>query len=69
MNDNFELVNSFNYQKADKKIFVCKFSKKCLSPSYIILRIQRLDGKLCRSRQSEVAHFEPPHQDLLSLQI
>ena len=44
------LINSvFNYHKADDKIFVCKFSKKMLSPSYIILRIQRLEGKHGRS--------------------
>ena len=38
-----------------------------LSLSYIILRIQRLEGKQCRS--DEVAHYEPPHQDLRCLQI
>ena len=41
-------VNS-NYQTADDKIFICKFSKM-LSPRYIILRIQRLEGKQCKSR-------------------
>ena len=35
----------FNYQKADDKIFVCKFSKKRYVQAIIILRIlQRLDG-------------------------
>ena len=36
-------------QKADIKIFVRKFSKT-LSPSYVILKIQRLEGKQCRFR-------------------
>ena len=38
-----------------------------LNPSYIILRIQRLEGKQCKSY--ELAHYDPPHQDLRSLQI
>ena len=38
-----------------------------LSPSNIILRIQRLVGKQCRSRR--VARYEPPHQDICCLQI
>ena len=38
-----------NYQKADDKIFLCKFSKM-LSPSCIILRIQRQEGKHYRPR-------------------
>ena len=42
-------VQLFNYRKADDKILVCKFSKM-VSPSYIILGIQRLESKLCRSR-------------------
>ena len=39
-------------QKADEKIFVCKFSKqkRMLSPSYIIFGVQRHEGKQCRSR-------------------
>ena len=36
------------------------------SPSYITLRIQRLEGSV---DLNEVAHFEPPHQDLRCLQI
>ena len=35
--------------------------------SYIILRIQRLDDKQCRS--DEAAHYELPHLDLRCLQI
>ena len=42
--------------------------KKMLSPSYIILRIHRLEGKQCRPWW-EVALHEPPHQDLSCLQI
>ena len=38
-----------------------------LSPSYIILRIQRLEGNSLDL--DEVAHYEPPHQDLRCLQI
>ena len=53
----------FHYQKADDKIFVYKFSKMS-STSYIILRIQRLEGK-----SDEVAHSEALHVDLRCLQI
>ena len=40
-------INSFNYQRADDKIFVCKFSKNvkskvCLFPFF---RNQNLEGK------------------------
>ena len=42
-------------------------SQKILSLSYIILRIERLEDKQCRS--IEVAHYEPPHQDLRCLKI
>ena len=37
-----------------------------LSPSYSILRIQRLEGNSVDL--DEVAHYEPPHQDLRCLQ-
>ena len=40
---------------------------KMLNPSYIILRIQRLEGNSVDL--DEVAHNEPPHQDLRCLQI
>ena len=36
-----------------------------LNPSYIILRIQRLESRVILE---EVAHYEPPHQDLSCLQ-
>ena len=58
--------NSLTTKTADYKIFVCKVSEM-LRPSYIILRIQRLEGKQCSL--DEVAHSEPPHQDLRCLQI
>ena len=38
-----------------------------LSPSYIILRIQRLEANSVDL--DEVAHHEPPHQDPRCLQI
>ena len=38
------------YQKDDDKIFACEFSKNVKPKLYIILRIQRLKGKQCRSR-------------------
>ena len=38
-----------------------------LSPSYIILRTQRLEGKQCVNLD-EGAHNEPPHQDQCCLQ-
>ena len=31
-----QVLNSFNYQKADDKIFVCKFSKNVKSKFYYI---------------------------------
>ena len=46
-------------------MFVCKFLKKC--SSYIILRILSIEGNSVDL--DEVAHFEPPHQDLSCLQI
>ena len=47
-------------------MFVCNFPRN-VSSSYIILRIQRLEGK--QLDLDEVAHYEPPHQDLRCLQI
>ena len=32
-------------EKADDKIFICKFFLKKLSPKYIIMRFQRLESK------------------------
>ena len=45
---NESLTDDF-VNKADDKIFVCNFSKNGKS-KLIILRIQRLEGKQCRSR-------------------
>ena len=41
--------------------------KKMFHPSYIILRIQKLEVNSVDL--DEVAHYEPPHQDLGCLQI
>ena len=41
--------------------------QKVLSPSYIILKIQRLDNK--HVDLDDVAHHEPHHQNLCCLQI
>ena len=41
--------NSLNTKKQMTKFSSANF-QKMLSPSYIIFRIQRLDGKQCRSR-------------------
>ena len=43
------------------------WGNKNSSPSYIILRIQRLEANSVDL--DEVAHHEPPHQDLHCLQI
>ena len=37
-------------KKADDKIYVCKTSINVFFPIFIILRVQRLEGKQCRSR-------------------
>ena len=49
--------------------FLSATFQKTLSPSYIILRIQRLEGNLNSVDLDVVAHNEPPHQDLHHLQI
>ena len=65
------LLNSLTTKKADDKIFVCKFKKKKKKkknhPVNIIFRIQRLRTNCVDL--DEVAHYEPPHQDLRCLQI
>ena len=43
------LINSLTTEKQTTKFSSANF-QKMLSPSYIILRIQRLEGKQCRSR-------------------
>ena len=57
--------------KVTTKKQTTKFSsanfQKSLSPSFIILRIQRLEGN--NVDLNEVAHQEPPQQDLRCLQI
>ena len=42
-------INSLTTEKQTTKFSSANF-QKMLSPSYIILRIQRLEGKQCRSR-------------------
>ena len=42
-------LNSLTTEKQTTKYSSANF-QKMLSPSYIILRIQRLEGKQCRSR-------------------
>ena len=61
------IINFLTTKQRKTKFSPANF-QKMLSPSYVILRIQRLQGKQCRSRY-EVAHHEPPHQDLHCLQI
>ena len=51
-------------QKADDKFQVCKI-KKMFYPSYIILRITRIEGKYVDPDDLG----EPPHLDLFSLQV
>ena len=54
-------INSLTSKKQSTKFASANF-KKMLSPSYIILRTQRLEGKSVDL--DEVAHYEPLHQDL-----
>ena len=56
-------VNSLTTKQTTKCLFA-NF-QKTLSPSYIKLRIQRLEGNSVDL--DEVAHCEPPHQDLCCL--
>ena len=60
------VINSLTTEKQTTKFSSANF-QKMLSPCYSILRIQRLEGK--RVDLDEVAHYEPPHQDLRCLQI
>ena len=53
---------TLNYQNAEDKNFNCKFSKKFKSKLYHMERANSVD-------LDEVAHYEPPHQDLCCLQI
>ena len=60
-------LNSSTTKKQTTKIFVCKFSKKFKSKLY------HIENSKTRGANSvdldEVAHYEPPHQDLRCLQI
>ena len=75
-----QLFSSLVLKELTTKKQTTKFSsanfQRMLSPSYIILRIQRLKGNQCRSSAransvdlDEVAHYEPPHENLRCLQI
>ena len=59
-------LNSLITKKQTTK-FLSSNSQNMLSPSYIILRIQRLEGK--HVDLDEMANFEPPHKDLRCLRI
>ena len=52
-------INYFNYQRADNKIFACKFSKNVKSKLY----------HTEKSKTRGKTHYEPPHQDLHCLEI
>ena len=56
------MLNSFIYPRADNKIFVCELSKNVKSKLYHTENSKSVD-------LNEVAHYEPPHQDLRHLQI
>ena len=75
-------VEDCDFKSLSTKKQTTKFSpanfqqKKMLSPSYIILRIRRLDGKQYRSRwggplwgKQYRSRWGGPHQDLRYLQI
>ena len=49
INKYFAYINSLTTEKQTTKFSSANFQKK-LSPSYIILRIQSLEGKQCRSK-------------------
>ena len=63
--------NSLTIEKMTTKFSSANFQKMS-SPSYITLRIQRLEAEQSRPNSvdlDEEAHYQPPHQDLHCLQI
>ena len=60
-----KMINSLTTEKQTTKFSSANF-QKMLRP-YILLRIQRLRGNSVDL--GEVAHYEPPHQDLRCLPI
>ena len=70
MGDPDKSGNSFLFTTDKKQTtnFSSANFQKLLSPNYIILRIQRLEGKHGVDLD-EVAHYEPPHQHLRCLLI
>ena len=70
MVEQFLSLNSLYTKKADDKIFVNKISKK--KKKKIIPAISYLELKNYRANSvdlDEMAHFEPPHQELRCLRI
>ena len=63
----FFSFNPFNTKKQTTKFTSANFGKKVSSISYIILRIQRLEGNSIEP--DEVGHDEPPHQDQPCLKV
>ena len=59
-------VNSLTTKKQTTKFSSANF-QKLLRKRFITLRIQRLEGNFVDF--DDVAHHEPPHQDLCCLQI
>ena len=59
----------FQSLKTDDKIYVCKISKKCFTPFQAISYREFKDQRANTVDLDEVAHHEPPHQDLGCLQI
>ena len=57
---------TFNYQKADDKIFVCEFSNIV---KYKLCQIKNSKTRANSVDLDEVAHDEQAHQDLRCLQI
>ena len=60
-------INSVTIKKQTKKISSANFQKKKIRSNCIILRFQRQRGNSVDL--DEVAHYEPPHQDLNCFQI
>ena len=63
----YSFINSLTTKMQMTEFSSAKF-QKMLSPSYIILRIERLENASSVDLD-EVAHYEPPYQDLRCLQI
>ena len=62
----YSTFNSLSAKKQTTKFTSANF-QKLLCPSYMISKIHKQEGKSVYI--DEVAHHEPPHQDLRCLQI